>query len=197
MKSTVFLYASIISCLLFTISALGISCLTIRSNNEPISLKENTISKIKKDTSNISNFLGIMIVSANIQANSRSIVYIHLDNRELNKMFEDYIKYKRITQQESLFVTNGDLINQRTIDLINNQFICVPWNEVSLSRPIPDASRLIKSVCSVAIPPSYGAFNGTLSIFLSQVPSDDDKIYLMSLLREISNSVGPELIRKN
>jgi len=155
-----------------------------------IVLDKETTDDIITDVARIPNFVGIMIIRADIQTNERHIIYSYIADPETRKLFTDFFQNKTVTPAQPLFVKGDDKINNRIVRLINHQYDCSPWTDLIGSKFVPASMSTITSACGVAIPPSYGAFDGMVTIFLSKEPTDADRILLGTVLKDISNDVS-------
>ncbi len=155
------------------------------------------VASINNDMSRVNNFIGVIIVSADIQTNSQKVVFLKINDSVLDAMFTNYFKYKSITQLAPLFTKDNDDINQRMVKLINHEFVCAPWSSSVGSRFIPDADRIIKMTCAMGVPPSYGGFDGTINVLLSRDPTEDEKAKIFAILRETTNNISRELAKSH
>lgn len=160
-----------------------------------ITLKSSTILDIKRSVQRIPNFIGLRIVSADIQANTRETIYTYIVAESVSRIMSDYVQYRSVTNSQSLFDYDDDKINQRIVRLINHQFDCSPWNELLSSKFIPEIGTRIIAACALAYPPSYGEFDGFITIYLRKSPTDGEKVLINTILKDISNTVSLELIK--
>lgn len=183
-----------ILCILLILISVAVSYIYYRHiHHAPIVLKEDTTRIIDKEVQRIPNFIGVTVASVNIQTNTRKVIYQHITDPDVAEMFHTYFVYRNIIDDEPLFVHDNDKINQRLVRIINHEFVCTPWNELLRSRYIPEAGDRIVAACSVATPPSYGGFNGMITVFLSKDPTPDQKELLSLVIRGLSNTISPEL----
>lgn len=192
MKGKIYLFSFILVMIIAFVMFVGFMAETPKSK---IKLKESSISEIKKDVFRIKHFEGIVIVSSDIQTNSRYVVYYHMVDPVIKDYFDTYFSRKAIMDKEPLFIkgSDGKEINDRIIHLINHQFICTPYSSMIGSRFVPEISNKIVSVCGLSIPPVYGELTGMINIYLSKEPTDEEKALLKVVLSDISDDITLEM----
>ena len=132
------------------------------------------------------NIVGIQIVGVDFKKNSRMAIYSSFNNSELRKLFDNF---QRDRLGPSSLFTENEANNQRTIDLINGEFTCSEYSATMIGHLLPTATRGIKTVCSVSIPPYYGKFSGYLNVLLSAKPDTGDLNLIRYLSRGIANKI--------
>jgi hypothetical protein len=164
--------------------------LNIKNTTKPIIFKNETILSIKKDVIRIKNFIGIIITSADIQSNKSNVVYYYI----VDQMVKDqYDSLNVISNKEPLFLKDNKETNDRIIKLINHEFTCTPYSVVVASKFFPNLENKVKTVCSISVPPSFGNFDGTINIYLSKEPTEDEKELLKVILSDISDNISTEM----
>lgn len=63
---------------------------------------------------------------------------------------------------------------QQMIGILNNEFVCSPFEDTIFSKMFPNLQKEIPYVCRLSIPPFYGRFVGILTIGLRKQPSKDE-----------------------
>jgi hypothetical protein len=162
---------------------------------EKIVIKGETITHVNKDVIRIDNFIGLVVMSADIQSNSRRVLYYFMSDPEINGYFDIYFHRKAISDNEPLFLKKSDgvEINARTIRLINHEVVCTPYSATLASKFIPEISDKVASVCSFAVPPSYGQFTGMVSIYLSKTPTMKQRELIKVIISDIADDLTFEL----
>ena len=195
-------FNKIIIIILILINAyLGITSYLRSSRNHtpapaPILSEENK-KQLNIYTENIHNFIGIIVVSADIQSNSTQMIYINILDPVVNSAFNYFINDRAISNREPLFVRDGDNINLRIVNLVNHEFMCTSFSDTVSSRFIPDIESYISTVCSISVPPSFGEFNGIINIYLSKKPTIEEIEIIRTNLREMSYQISENLKPKN
>jgi hypothetical protein len=142
--------------------------------------------------SHIPNSVAIFILKVDLPSNSRYVFYRHeLD--DLLKSFDDeYFNHTSVSKGMPLFTKEQDA-NQRIIRLINHQFDCAPYSATIRSKVIPETNKIVKSVCSIAIPPSFGFFTGYVTVYLTKEPTADEQANIRLLIKEFSETIQNDL----
>jgi len=162
----------------------------------PVLTEENK-ANLNKYAENIRNFVGIFVVSTDIQSNSTQVVYMNILDPVVNSVFSSFINDKAISNTEPLFVKNGDNINSRLVSLINHEFVCTSFADTISSRFLPEIASYVSVVCSISIPPSFGEFNGMINVYLNKQPTAEDIDIIRSGMREMSQQLSENLKPKN
>jgi hypothetical protein len=181
----------IIASILFSVSSLAYSYLHLKEPSTGI--KKETQMQISRNVQRIPNFVGIVITTTDIQKNSQRVIYRYITDKDVNRVFEEYNKYRSISDEEPLFDLGDDKVNQRIVRLINHETDCSPWNEVISSKYVPEVGNKVVYACGVAVPPSYGGFDGTVTILLTKQPTDEEMLSLITILRDIAFHVSPDI----
>lgn len=144
-------------------------------------------SDIKNDIQNIvdknDKIVGIQIMSINFQKNIKVDTFTSIDNPRVESIYKK-VNNNRLVEFP-LFDENSKH-NNRILNLINGEFVCVPYIDHVAYKYAPEAGEYIGHVCSVGIPPSYGNFSGILSIYLRDTPTKEDSEQMFLLARAIS-----------
>lgn len=93
---------------------------------------------------------------------------------------------------------------QQMIGVLNNEFVCAPFQDTHYQRIVPELGKRMPLVCSIAIPPFYGRFVGILTLGLYNVPTKQEldglrieasrlavEIYLRDVIKKSSNAGQP------
>ena len=174
------------------LSTVLVTSLIEKKKEKKIEFDDAAITEIKRDVARINNFVGIIIVSADVQSNSRKVVYYHFTDPVVREAHDNFFANKAIATKEPLFLkgTEDKAINDRLIKLINHEFTCTPYSSIIGSRFIPEVSARVSTVCGNAVPPSFGEFDGMVNIYLSKEPTTDEKILLKVILADISDDIS-------
>jgi hypothetical protein len=138
----------------------------------------------------IPNLVGVQIISINLQKNTRYVMYSYFNNRDVNEMYSRFFE-KSLSDDIPFFTRDNDKVNSNLVKLINHEFTCAPYASTVMHEYVPAAEKDIKTVCSIAIPPSYGSLTGAIEIYLSKPPENKD--VLITISKNISNRVIPEI----
>lgn len=142
---------------------------------------------LKNDIQNIvdknDNIIGIQIITINFQKNIRVSTFSSIDNPKVEEIFNKLHNNQVI---EFPLFNESTKNNTRILNLINGEFICVPFTDHIAYTYAPEAGKYIGHICSIGIPPSYGNFSGIVTIYLRSAPSRDDNEQMFSLARNIS-----------
>lgn len=97
------------------------------------------------------------------------------------------IKFRRLNDPDSVNIKakadallpqpvfNDDARNtQQIVGVLNNEFVCSPYNETSYYHFFPDLGKRMPVVCRIAIPPFYGNFIGMLTLGLKITPTKQE-----------------------
>ena len=147
---------------------------------------------MRRDVDRIHNFVGIIVVSVDIQTNSRRVVYYYFSDPIVRNAHDEFFAKKSIAEKEPLFLKDKSdkNINDRLIKLINHEFTCTPYSAILGSRFIPEVAERVSTVCGVAVPPSFGRFDGMVNIYLSKEPTEDEKLLLKVILADVSDDIS-------
>lgn len=111
--------------------------------------------------------VAIQVFLVDFERNTRTSIYIKVDNRELQEIYDKFIS--KSPADFPLF--NNDLINnERLVNLVNGTFMCRPYKDTMAAKLVPDSVPIIKTVCSGPVPPYYGRFSGIINIYLTKEP---------------------------
>lgn len=138
---------------------------------------ETTLAR-SKDT-----IAAIQIINVNFKKNSRSSAYFIFNDAELKNAYNIFAESK--LSDIPLF-TESEINNQRLINLINGDFVCIDFKDAPSSKIYPNVAKNISTVCSISIPPYYGRFSGFLNIYLIKKPQNEELVYIRQLSRDIS-----------
>lgn len=141
----------------------------------------------------------VAISDVDLQKNRRAIRFQQL--KDINEM-EIRKKTSSILPQA---VFDYDPKNtQQMIGVLNNEFVCAPFQDTHYHRIVPELGKRMPILCSIAIPPFYGRFVGILTIGLYGVPTKQEldglrieasrlavEIYLRDVIKKPSISGQP------
>jgi hypothetical protein len=57
----------------------------------------------------------------------------------------------------------------------------------------PQAAKNVAVTCSISIPPAFAEFRGIVSVLLSRVPTDAEKLIIKEVLTDISEKIYKEI----
>lgn len=146
-------------------------------------LSKDTIAEIDLVVQRSELVVGIQIEVVNFQKNTKTVLYVNIDNSDLKAV---YTKYLSSTISEVPLFNNDTVNNKRLIDLINGDFVCNPYSETLSARLYGDTAKYVDTVCMNAIPPYYGRFLGTISIYTQKLPLPEELDQLRALAKELS-----------
>lgn len=142
-------------------------------------ISSTTAKELTSSVDRSSLIVGIQVLIVDFQKNIRTVVYTYTDDKSL---FDLYLNFSQsnVTQDIPLF-TNDVSNNKRIVDLINGEFVCGEYTDSPGARYLPESKTYIRALCSNGIPPFYGKFTGIVTVYLKQMPTDDEVTQLRSL----------------
>lgn len=140
----------------------------------------------------IPHSMAIFIIKVDLPSNSQYVFHRTETDSELKLLDDEYFNHLLTGAILPLFSKETDA-NQRIIRLINHEFDCSPYSETLPSKTIPKTNKIVNTVCSIAIPPSYGYFVGYVTVYLSQVPTIEEQNNIRLLIKEFSDSIQKDL----
>jgi hypothetical protein len=144
-------------------------------------------SKLKNDIQNLvdkdDKIVAVQVVTINFQKNLRLDTFSSMDNPRLQAIYEK-VNNNRLVDVPLFNESSKN--NNRILNLINGEFVCVPFTDHAAYGYAPEAAQFIGHVCSVGIPPSYGNFTGILNIYLRAEPTKEERQQLFLLARSLS-----------
>jgi len=149
-------------------------------------LSEYVVNNVQR----IPDLVGVQIISINLQKNTRYVMYSYFKDSNVDKMYSNFFE-KSLSDDIPFFTRDNDKVNSYLVKLINHEFTCVPYTSTVMHEYVPAAEKNIKSVCAVAIPPSYGSLTGAIEIYLSKEPENKD--VLITISKNISNRLITEI----
>lgn len=127
---------------------------------------------------------GIHIVSVDFKKNIRIETYMSIDNVVLQNMYTMFIQDQAV---KTPFFNNDKENNARMIRLIQGDFVCVPYKNSTAYKYAPSAETYVKYVCGLGIPPQhYNNFSGILTLYLTEVPAQQQLDQLFIFTRSLS-----------
>jgi hypothetical protein len=149
-------------------------------------LSEYVVSNVQR----IPDLVGVQIISINLQKNTSYVMYSYFKDIDVDKMYLHFFE-KSLSNDIPFFTRDNDKVNSNLVKLINHEFTCVPYTNTVMHEYVPAAEKNIKSVCAIAIPPSYGSLTGAIEIYLSKDPENKD--VLITISKNISNRLVTEI----
>jgi hypothetical protein len=149
-----------------------------------ISRKTATDLAAQVDKSGI--IIAIQLTIVDFQKNTKSIIYTYTDNPNVSEI------YKRFEEGGfvDLPIFSSDIQNnRRMVDLINGEFVCVPYSDTLVFRIVPESGKYISTVCESGIPPLYGKFTGIISVYLKINPAPEEVDQIRALAKGLSASI--------
>jgi hypothetical protein len=135
--------------------------------------------------------MGVQVSALDIQTNSRVIVYTHLLDSTVEKIYLSSLAKNNYGSYPIFTKDNNP--NERVIRLLNHEFVCVDFQETLIFKIAPELGGHVQYICSISIPPSYGEFKGLVTLFLDTPPTDDDQLQYQALIKEISQTVSDDI----
>lgn len=129
---------------------------------------------------------GVQILNVDFKRNTTSTAYFAFGNDDLKRA---YTSSESTRLGDSPLFSSNETGNQKVINLINGEFVCYDFKEISTDILFPSAIDKIKTVCAISIPPYYGRFSGFMNIYLYKVPSTEEYALIRQLARDISLKV--------
>ena len=134
--------------------------------------------------------VGLQVTQANFQRNTRHIIYTSIDDDDLKKIYDIFVK--SIIGDLPLF--NGDSSNDdRLSKIMNGEIVCLPFAETLPAKLAPAATKRVNTICASSIPPGYGRMTGILTIYLKSKPTDIEIDQLRVLSRNVSILLNKEI----
>lgn len=132
----------------------------------------------------------VQIVTIHFPQNVKVGTYMSVDNVQLQEVYDSYVRNKVF---ETPLFDADSAINQRTLKLINGEFLCSPFSESTAHKYAPAAGAYIKWVCALGIPPYHnGEFLGILTIYLKDIPTKEETESLFLYSRDLSIKIYEE-----
>jgi hypothetical protein len=155
-----------------------------------LNVSASAISRIDNAVLNDPLIAGVHIQTIDFQRNIRVETYLRISNPYFDEIYKQYINNK--TVEAPLFTQHKDL-NSRIMQLINGEFLCIPFSQSVAAITMPTADKYVKVICSIGIPPyHFNNFAGILTVYLTSAPSkpEVDNIFLFarSVSIDIANS---------
>lgn len=157
----------------------------VETNNPLIlSLSSGTLFSLDDTVVKMKGLIGgLQVVNVDFKKNNRSTAYFAFSDINLKT---SYANFQASKIAETPLFTDNEVNNQRIIDLINGEFICVDFKDTQAIKAFPRAGDSIPTVCSISIPPYYGRFSGYMNLYLIKKPTPDE----ISLIRQLSRDIS-------
>ena len=149
-------------------------------------LSEATIEKITAATSRSDLVLGSGVTIFNFQKNIRYVIYLGANSYDLNA---DFSKYNHLLNAESPIFGQNEFYNRKIVDIINGDFICVPYENTPFSQEMPDSTQHAQTLCVHGMPPVFGKLTGTVMFFLKRPPTSAETDQLRIIARDLSTYI--------
>ncbi len=150
------------------------------------SASARTQEQVKNKVNTDNSIIGISIKSADLRLNEALSIFLASDDPLLTEI--DFAMRSAGTNRMPLFSSIGDA-NIKVIQLINGQFICVPFNYTLFAKMHPELKGSIKIVCSSSIPSYYGFFSGFIQFFINEDLSLEQQAQLKITAERLSTEV--------
>lgn len=190
---------------LFKVEVIGIVLLTVilvlsvlllkNTMDKEVILSDKSKAFVSSKAQMIPKIKGIMVLSVDLSKNKRTTIYRKEFDPELKAAYNEFFDKRNVTEFQPLFVRNDDKLNLRITRLINHEFVCSPYSESIAYKFVPTSRKMVTTICSIAVPPSFGEFSGMVSIFLPDEPTEEEKALLQILIKQIADEIAPELRR--
>ena len=125
----------------------------------------------------------MMVVSANIARNQRSLSYFYTDDPVIQV---DVDEFSDKNGRNAPLLGASDAVNAAIIRAINGDFACYDSAE---SLIVPKLNRTVAKICRISIPPYYGQFSGYLTFGLTKDLSPEQLITLRREAVEITSNI--------
>jgi hypothetical protein len=149
-------------------------------------LSEATIEKITAATSRSDLVLGSGVTIFNFQKNVRHVIYLGANSYDLNA---DFNKYNHLLNTESPIFGQNEFYNSKIVDIINGDFICVPYENTPFAQEMPDSIRHAQTLCVHGMPPVFGKLTGTVMFFLKRPPTSAETDQLRIIARDLATYI--------
>lgn len=152
-------------------------------------LSSLTSTEINKAVDKSDVIIAVQVVLVDFPRNVRVVAYSYTDNARLDNVYK--VAESHSVAEIPLFNAN-EKNNKRMVDLINGEFVCLPFADTIGSSAFPDARNYISTTCSNGIPPYYGRFSGYINIYLSRLPTTDEVDLIRALSKRLSALIYEE-----
>lgn len=126
--------------------------------------------------------LGINVISVDFRQNTRSSTYRYFKEPAIEAEWVEFDASKKVI----LLFGEDEAANQRLVNLINGQFVCIRTLDVPAEQIIKSLSQHSLATCLAPIPPGYGDFIGFINVFLRRQPTGAEILLLENVTRQIS-----------
>lgn len=114
----------------------------------------------------------VIVWTADIHLNQRTIIFRHSDDQAINESFMKMIRERGNTLP---IFTDDPVNNTQMVSVINGEFACYPFKATINNKILPDMATSTPTVCRISLPPYYGDFSGYLSFSLARTPSTEEQ----------------------
>jgi hypothetical protein len=141
-----------------------------------------SISELQDFTEAGGNIMGINVIRVDFRMNTRNTTFRHFKEPAVTAAWEKFLE----TQQVAPLFGSNEQTNQRLINLINGQFLCVNTTNTVAAQLIPEVASHSQTTCMAPIPPGYGDFVGFINVFLRKAPSVQEITELEESTRKLA-----------
>lgn len=190
-KTTTYIIEALAGLLLLVLVGYGV--MDHFTNPSVVISEKDLIDHIHRDSSRIPHFVGMVVLHADVQTNTRQLSHMYFVDPEVKRIYENYFSTKIINDKRPLFLRDNDELNSRIVRLINHEFVCEQYEKTngSVFAPTP----IVVAACASAIPVSGIEFSGYVSVLMSKMPSEEEQAIIEMIIRDIADDVSP-IIRK-
>lgn len=140
------------------------------------------------------NIAAIQIINVDFKRNERYSTFFASNNATFVEEFS--INQSRKRKNLPLF-TKEEAWNNRVVSIINNNFICTPFEDTLSATLYPIAGADINQVCSMSVPPFLGHFVGFINVHLYGELTKKEEEALRLTIATVSSSIYErDIIRK-
>lgn len=154
-------------------------------------LSDRTVNLITSTIKQEPDIVAIQVIQFNLQTNTRHIVYTNISNPIIHSIYEKFIS-SAVNISFPIFTEDNDQ-NLRLVKLMNHEYVCTPYVKTLSYKYSPETANYIKTVCAVAIPPSFGEFKGVVAIFLRNEPTQHESDRIRIIAKGISDIINTEM----
>lgn len=149
-------------------------------------ISKGTMEIISNEVNKSELIVGVQISVVDFQKNTRGTVYMYIDDVNFQSIYNTYVA-KGLNE---LPVFNDDVLsNKQMVGLINGEFICSPFIETMGYKVLSDANKYVQTVCVAGIPPYYGKFVGTVSVYTKRTPAPEDVDRIRGFAKKLATTI--------
>jgi hypothetical protein len=155
------------------------------SNIKLLEISSESKTKIRGVNKKLDHVLAIHIITFDFERNLRVETYADVDNANVRSMYESFLRNK--VYDAAIFTSDMEA-NQKTLRIMNGEFVCVPYNKSTAYKYVPAASYFITDICALSIPP-FNHVSGILTFYFSRNITEDEKSEIYSFAKAISAKI--------